>query len=134
MTPEQTQALGKARALIERRGLEGVHQVAAAVVTTQATYLGLNLECRLPRATICAEASAIAQATLAEARPDIRFCVAVDLSQHILPPCGACRELLADFAPDAEVAAPGRDGEPVLSSVSRLLPNAYKARERGLGC
>ncbi len=42
----------------------------------------------------------------------------------VVAPCGACRELFADHAPDAWIIMPGREG-PTKMPVSALLPLPY---------
>jgi cytidine deaminase len=48
-----------------------------------------------------------------------------------IAPCGSCRELLADYAPDSRVVVPAGDPsagdhEPVVRTVGDLLPDAAR--------
>jgi cytidine deaminase len=45
------------------------------------------------------------------------------------PPCGACRQLLWEFAPDAEVVLANLSGAVVRYTVRELLPAAFDARQ-----
>jgi cytidine deaminase len=45
------------------------------------------------------------------------------------PPCGACRQILWEFAPDAEVLMANLNGAVVRSSVRELLPLAFDAKQ-----
>jgi cytidine deaminase len=54
--------------------------------------------------------------------------VIVNRGGEVVAPCGICRELMSDYAPDAEVIAPGAEG-PERASIRTLLPNKY-ARAR----
>ena len=119
-------ALSAARGLIAKRVEEGRHHVAAAVATADAVHLGLNLECTLPRATICAEPGALAAARVAEPDAPIEVVVAVNRRGEVIPPCGVCRELLVDYAPHCHVIVPGERLVPLRD----LLPEAWKEAER----
>jgi len=61
-----------------------------------------------------------------------------DNEWEILPPCGMCRELLSDYAPDAHAIVPGA-GNPNLVAISDLLPtkreaaDVYPPRQRRAG-
>ena len=124
-------ALADARALVARLGHEGRHHVAATVLTAKGTYTGINLECTLPCGSICAEAVAIGAASAAEPGAPVLFAVAVNRRGEVIPPCGACRELLADFGPASAIAvAEDRDGVLRLASLRALLPETYKAHLR----
>jgi cytidine deaminase len=43
----------------------------------------------------------------------------------VVPPCGGCRDLLFDYAPDAVVIVPGLAG-PVRVPLRELLPLPYR--------
>jgi len=123
-------ALADARALIARLRREGRHHVAATVLTGDAAFTAANLECVLPRGSICAEAVAIGMAAVAAPFAPIVFSVAVNRRGEVIPPCGFCRELLMDYGPDAVIAV-GEDGATLrLRPLSALLPDAYKAHLR----
>lgn len=124
------EALAAARRLIAARAEEGRHHVACAVLTETAMYLGLNLECMLPRAGSCAEPVAIGAARAAEGPVPIVFSVAVNRRGEVIPPCGVCRELLIDYGPGAEVAVDEVAGRLVQEPLRALLPVAYKAHLR----
>ncbi len=87
---------------------------------------GTNVENVSYGLTVCAERSALVRA-VAEFGPEIRIAaVAVaNLNKLASPPCGACRQVLAEFAlPDAPVAFPAANG-PQLMKLSELLPLAF---------
>ncbi|HUF87480.1 MAG TPA: hypothetical protein VMM59_08865 [Thermohalobaculum sp.] len=127
----EADAVDAARRLIGLRGCEDRHHVAAAVLTRGgARYCALNLESVLGRAAICAEAVAVGMALAAEDGAEIAFSVAVNRRGEVIPPCGPCRELLADYGPAARVAVPGGSDYQVVT-LPTLLPHAYKAALRG---
>jgi len=95
-------------------------------------WTGLHLGATVGRMQICAEAVAVGRAML-EGDGTIDCAVAVrhpkphEHSQDIavVPPCGACRELLMDFAPLAQVIVPGPSGL-LRVAVAALLPLPYQ--------
>ncbi len=98
--------------------------VGAAVETDDgAVYAGCNVENASFGLTICAERAAVCAAVAAGARR-IRRAVVITDSDPPGAPCGACRQVLAEFGLDMEVTAIG--------SVRRidwrlrdLLPDAF---------
>jgi cytidine deaminase len=56
-------------------------------------------------------------------------CIAVVADTAALtPPCGACRQLLWEFAPDAAVLLANLAGETETHTVRDLLPHGFDAR------
>ena len=87
---------------------------------------GTNVENTSYGVTICAERSAVVRA-VSEFGPGIRIAaIAVaNLNGAASPPCGACRQMLAEFAlPDAPVIFPASDGVRVMR-FSDILPLAF---------
>jgi cytidine deaminase len=102
---------------------------AALQLTTGEIVTGTNVENVSYGLTICAERAALVRA-VAEFGPAIRIAaVAVaNLNGAASPPCGACRQMLAEFAlPDAPVAFPATDG---LRSMpfNEVLPLAFEMK------
>jgi cytidine deaminase len=99
---------------------------AALRLTSGAIVTGTNVENVSYGLTICAERSALVRA-VSEFGPSIRIAaIAVsNLNDAASPPCGACRQVLAEFAvPEAPVIFPAGDGVRVMS-FSELLPLAF---------
>ena len=87
---------------------------------------GTNVENVSYGLTICAERAALVRA-VSEFGPEIRIeAVAVaNLNQAASPPCGACRQMLAEFAePDAQVIFPAANGTRQMR-FDELLPLAF---------
>ena len=87
---------------------------------------GTNVENVSYGLTVCAERSALVRA-VSEFGPDIRIgAVAVaNLNEAPSPPCGACRQMLAEFIePGAPIAFPAADGLRVMP-FSEVLPLAF---------
>jgi cytidine deaminase len=99
---------------------------AALRLTTGEIVAGTNVENISFGVTICAERAAIARA-VSQYGPHIRIAaIAVtNLNGAASPPCGACRQMLAEFtAPEAPVVFPAADGTLVMP-FSALLPLAF---------
>jgi homotetrameric cytidine deaminase len=82
---------------------------SALLLTNGETVTGTNVENVSYGLTICAERSALVRA-VAQFGPDIRIraIAVVNLNDAPSPPCGACRQVLAEFMdPDALVSFPG---------------------------
>jgi homotetrameric cytidine deaminase len=99
---------------------------AALQLSNGAIVTGTNVENASFGLTICAERAALVRA-IAEHGPQIRVeAVAVaNLNETPSPPCGACRQFLAEFIePDAPVIFPAAAGFAVMR-FAELLPNAF---------
>lgn len=100
------------------------YRVGAAVETEDGTiYTGCNVENASYGLALCAERVALGTAITAGARSFRRIAV-VSSSEPPASPCGACRQVLAELAPNAEVVAVGPRSE-ARWMVSELLPHAF---------
>ncbi|MDR3277384.1 MAG: cytidine deaminase [Oscillospiraceae bacterium] len=99
--------------------------VGAAIECADGTvFTGCNIENAAFGATVCAEASAIASAVAAGHRGFRRIAVTSGGSSYCLP-CGNCRQLLLEFAPQLEVLCSRGDGRYVSYSLASLLPAPF---------
>ena len=99
---------------------------AALQLTGGEIVTGTNVENVSYGLTICAERSALVRA-VAQFGPEIRIeAVAIaNLNAAASPPCGACRQVLAEFIlPDAPVIFPAADGLRTMT-FQELLPVAF---------
>jgi homotetrameric cytidine deaminase len=99
---------------------------AALRLTNGEIVTGGNVENVSYGLTICAERSALVRA-VAQFGPEIRIeAVAIaNLNAAASPPCGACRQVLAEFIlPDAPVIFPAADGLRTMT-FQELLPVAF---------
>ena len=105
-------------------------RVGAAVrLSNGETVTGTNVENVSYGLTICAERSALVRA-VSQFGPEIRVeAVAVaNLNDAASPPCGACRQVLAEFVlPDAPVAFPTAEGTRTMA-FRELLPLAFEMK------
>lgn len=123
------------QSLMEAAGTAALHayapysrfRVGAAIqLESGEVVTGANVENVSYGLTICAERSALVRA-VAQFGPSIRIAaVAVtNLNGAASPPCGACRQMLAEFASaGAPIAFPAADGICVLP-FSQVLPFAF---------
>ncbi len=132
---EDVALLQAATDLIRRRYAVGRHHIAAALRTRSGKIVtGLHLDTYVGRASVCAEAVAVGQAMAdgAGAADPITAIISVrhprpteaNQSIQVVAPCGICREMLRDFAPDARVIL-NVDGALVSYGTADLLPLKY---------
>lgn len=122
-----------ARAVLLRHYRPHWHTVAAALRGVDGRiWTGLHLGATVGRLQVCAEAVALGRAVL-EGDGSIAVAVAVrhpkpeeeDRGIAVVSPCGACRDMFTDFAPDAFVIVPGASG-PVRMPLRALFPLPYR--------
>ena len=103
-------------------------KVGAAIRTVEGTvFVGCNVEnVAYPEGT-CAEAGAIAAMVAAGERGIAEVAVIAD-SPDPVPPCGGCRQKLAEFADGGvRVVLATMDGGRFETTVADLLPGAFDA-------
>jgi cytidine deaminase len=86
-------------------------------------YVGCNVENASYGLTICAERAAVCAAVAAGARRFRRVVVVSDADPPAAP-CGACRQVLAEFGSDFRVEALGSRGS-ASWTMAELLPAAF---------
>ncbi len=102
-------------------------RVGAALVAGGTVYTGVNIEISSYGLTLCAERSALSAAISSGAGPITQVAVAcIDVSPEAgiaeRTPCGACRQWLADLAPNAVIYIDGVERD---FSAGDLLPFAF---------
>jgi cytidine deaminase len=119
------QLIKSATLLITQRAKPDSHEVGAALRTRSGKiFSAVNVKANVGRVSVCAEAIAIGMAAAA-GDTDIERIVAVDYHGRVISPCGMCREMISDYAPDADVIVPGDDGLEILT-IAKLLPHKYR--------
>ena len=91
---------------------------------------GCNVENAAYPAGICAERAAVAAAVTRGTRT---FAAIVIMTEADVPtpPCGMCRQVLVEFAPQLEVVSVTRGGAQARWSMSELLPAAFTPTSMG---
>ncbi len=101
-------------------------RVGAAILTDKGTYIGANIENASTNIGICAERVAISHARMNDATNIIGIAVScidaqtasLDVSSTM--PCGACRQWIAELAPEAWLVTNGSDR---VFTLQDILPN-----------
>lgn len=100
-------------------------RVGAALETADGrVFTGSNVESSSYGLTICAERVALVKA-LSEGADGFTRLVVVTEADPPAAPCGACRQLLWDYARSLEIILVGSKGEPVVTTIEELFPKAF---------
>jgi cytidine deaminase len=104
------------------------HVGAAILLTNGKIFSGCNVENASYGMTNCAERTAIFTA-VAQLGPKIEIhAVAVANDQNVAcSPCGACRQVIYEFGPDATIFFQGAKG-PKQSHITELLPEGFRLK------
>jgi len=102
-------------------------RVGATILTERGNlYSGCNVENASYGLTICAERNAIFAAVAAEGT-DMRIVAVAVATEKDGPcaPCGACRQVIFEFGPDALVMFKGQSGTEQMA-ITKLLPEGFR--------
>jgi len=99
------------------------HVGAAIEAADGRVYVGCNVESASYGLTICAERMALGAAVAGGARKLMRVVVTTEVDPPAAP-CGACRQLLAEFGLNLEVLSVGPSTERRWT-LAQLLPDAF---------
>ena len=99
--------------------------VGAALECDDGTvFTGCNVENAAYGSTICAERTALVKAVSEGHTRFVRIAV-IGGGPQICTPCGACRQMLAEFSPEMAVLCASADGESARYRLSELLPHTF---------
>ena len=100
------------------------YHVGAALLTTDGTvFTGCNIENASYSLTLCAERTAVCKAVSEGYTSFDVIAIYVDAPQ-LFPPCGACRQVLAEFNPTIKIIYANAK-ETVETSLDVLLPSHF---------
>jgi cytidine deaminase len=103
-------------------------KVGAALETADGSIItGCNIENATYGLTMCAERVAMFKALSEGHRVFIRIAIVADTDAPT-PPCGACRQILWEFAGNIEIQLANLKGETVVHHLKNLLPLPFDAR------
>ena len=99
--------------------------VGAALECEDGTvYTGCNIENASFPCTICAERTAMFKA-ISEGNCKFRRIVVAGKSEDFCVPCGSCRQVMREFAPELEVICLNGKGEARHYTLRQLLPESF---------
>ena len=136
-----------ARTLDARQGTLLRERAAAAMTQAYAPYSGFrvgaallgsdgsiadgcNVENASYPAGLCAERAAVAAAVARGVRDFVAIVISTEADTPT-PPCGICRQVLMEFAPQLEVLSVTSSGAVAQWSISDLLPQAFTPTSLG---
>ncbi len=116
----------KAVAMLELAYVPYSHfPVGAALECEDGTvFTGCNIENAAYGPTNCAERTAVFKAVSEGYRRFTRIAIA-SRSEEFCPPCGVCRQVLAEFSPDMDVILTTPSGKTKTLSLRELLPYTF---------
>lgn len=102
-------------------------RVGAALMTKKGKiYTGCNIESSSYGLTVCAERVAIYNA-VSNASHDFQTLVVATDAADFCPPCGACRQVIWDFANDIDIILVNKDGNQRAYHIRDLYPHAFSS-------
>jgi len=99
---------------------------AALLCKSGRIYTGCNIESSSFGLSLCAERTALAKA-LSEGELEFARLAVVAKGLAPVKPCGACLQLLWDYAPNLELVLGNLDGQSERTSLTKLLPSPFSA-------
>lgn len=104
--------------------------VGAALLTEDGkVYRGCNIENAAYGMANCAERTALFKA-ISEGDKNFSMIAVIADSDRPVPPCGACRQVMAELCPsDMKVILTNLKGETLETTVGELLPGAFNAED-----
>ena len=100
--------------------------VGVALLCADGTvFTGCNVENAAYGDTICAERTALVKAVSEGRRTDFVAIAIAGQGGDYCWPCGSCRQMLYEFAPDLRVLAARGDGQFQTASLRELLPHGF---------
>ena len=102
------------------------YKVGAALLGKSGkVYLGCNVENASYSHTVCAERTAILKAV---SEGEVEFEAIAVVTRNGGSPCGACRQVMVEFAPELTIYIADENGEYRTTTMSELLPDSFTPR------
>jgi len=114
-----------ARSVREKAYAPYSHFSVGAALRTRSgrIFCGCNVENLSFGLTVCAERAAVFAAVAAGEKDFEAIAIVADSLQPVTP-CGACRQVLAEFSADLQVCSENLHGQRYEATISELLPRA----------
>jgi cytidine deaminase len=131
LTPALRKKLESAAAKVMKNAhapYSNFHVGAAILLTNGKMFSGCNVENASYGMTNCAERTAIFSA-VAALGPKIEIAAVAVANNHGVPcsPCGACRQVIYEFGPEATIFFQGKNG-PKQAHITELLPEGFRLK------
>jgi cytidine deaminase len=98
---------------------------AALLAKSGKVYTGANVENATFGLTVCAERVALFKAVTKGEKHFVKIAVVADRDEPITP-CGACRQVLSEFASDLQIVCANLKGKTERYNLKKLLPEAFE--------
>ena len=106
-------------------------KVGAALLTKSGkVFTGCNIENSSFGASMCAERVAVFKAVSEGEREFETIALVTDTEEPAMP-CGICRQVLSEFAPNIKIYAANLTGTVKETSLKKLLPYAFTKKDLG---
>ncbi|MBR2934948.1 MAG: cytidine deaminase [Oscillospiraceae bacterium] len=121
------QLVAKAFEMLERSYVPySCFPVGAALLCADGTvFTGCNVENAAYGSTICAERTAVLKAVSEGHKDDWQAIAIAGRGEDYCWPCGSCRQMLYEFAPDLKVLVARGNGDFVETTLSELMPHGF---------
>ncbi|HET6203126.1 MAG TPA: cytidine deaminase [Planctomycetota bacterium] len=123
-------AVAEQAAAVAYAPYSGAKVGATLLATDGRFFVGCNVENASFGLTICAERAAVFKAVGEGARRFRRMAIYV-YAERLFPPCGACRQVLQEFAPEVTLIASCASGETREWRLADLLPHPFTSPSVG---
>ncbi len=100
------------------------HVAALLIAENGKQFTGINIESSSYSLTICAERVALFKA-LSEGARNFKEIHILSDDKRPVSPCGACRQVLFDYAPNITVVMYGSTGEKTQKTLRELFPDGF---------
>ena len=104
---------------------------AALLCEDDTVFTGCNVENAAYGSAICAERTALLKAVSEGHRDDWKAIAIAGGGEDYCWPCGACRQMLYEFAPNLKVLVARGDESFVETSLAQLMPNGFGPKSLG---
>ncbi|OGW51573.1 MAG: cytidine deaminase [Nitrospirae bacterium RBG_19FT_COMBO_42_15] len=105
-------------------------RVGAAILSKDGSvFTGCNIENSSLTMVICAERVALYKALSEGCKEFTAIAIAAE-GHDFCPPCGSCRQLLFEFAPDLKVIMADSKKNYTIKKIEELLPMAFKFQKK----
>lgn len=106
----------------------GIHVAAAILADSGRIYTGVNVENASYGLTICAERAAVAAMVTGGDRKPVAVAIVSDTDEPI-PPCGACRQVISEFNPEATIIMYSvKTGRKIVTNLGEIFKNPFRIK------